>query len=225
MSTHRCRAWTGSCSWSRPAGQPDVYADNQPSPFLIDPLKYGGKTVSISARAMGPQTNPWASAVSVNVPLGKPVLSVASDNWYVNAQPPGSSQFGWVVGLGLMWAVPVGMVSGVLCIATIVCGVALGTLFTLGESRHQPLQARQRRPDAGPDTAQPGPNGAGEPSARRGRQGALSAGFRTVKALYVGLRGIKMAQGQLRLVKFSQLQLNVLSWMRGCAGTDSGLAP
>jgi hypothetical protein len=79
------------------AGQPDVYSHDVASPFLIDPLAYGGKSVSVSAGAASSHSNLWAPAVTVNVPLPRPVLTVASDGWHVSAYLPGTDRFVFVV--------------------------------------------------------------------------------------------------------------------------------
>ena len=81
----------------RIANSADVYVYDVASPFTIDPLKFGGRSVSISARASGRKTNPWATAVKVNVPPAKPVMTVAADRTHVDAHLPGTKTFTFVV--------------------------------------------------------------------------------------------------------------------------------
>jgi Glycosyl hydrolase catalytic core len=80
------------------AGQPDAYFGDQTSPFLVDPWIYGGVAVSVSARAEGPKSNPWASPeLRFTVAPPRPLTSLASDGWHVNAYLPGTERFVFVV--------------------------------------------------------------------------------------------------------------------------------
>lgn len=81
----------------RVAGSPDVYADNVTSPFTINPWTFGGRSVSVSARAAGRATNPWATPVKADVPPPQPALAVASDHLHVDAYLPGTNTFTFVV--------------------------------------------------------------------------------------------------------------------------------
>jgi hypothetical protein len=81
----------------RVAGSPDVYANDVPSPFTINPLTFGGRSVSVSARAGGRTTNPWSTPVKVDVPPAQPVLTIASDHWHVDAYLPGTKTFMFAV--------------------------------------------------------------------------------------------------------------------------------
>jgi len=80
--------------------QADAYFSYITSPFLIDPWKYGGLTVRVSARASGPTTNPWAAEIQITVPVptsGVPVLSVKPDRRHVYATLPGTTSYVFVV--------------------------------------------------------------------------------------------------------------------------------
>ncbi len=79
------------------AGQPDAYFGDIPSPFTIDPWRFGGKTVSLSVRAGGSVSNPWAPEVKAAIPPPKPVMSVAADRWHLTAYLPGTNVFTFVV--------------------------------------------------------------------------------------------------------------------------------
>jgi len=79
------------------AGQADAYFSDVTSPFLIDPWRYGGLTVRVSARASGPSTNAWASEIQFDVRVPAPVLNVASDGWHVGATLPNTASFVFVV--------------------------------------------------------------------------------------------------------------------------------
>ncbi|MEV4536533.1 glycosyl hydrolase [Asanoa sp. NPDC049518] len=81
-------------------GLPDYYSSYSTSPFLIDPWKYGGRTVRLGARAEGPATNPWSASVQIEVPAPAPdvpVLSVRPDRRHVHATLPGVTRFVFVV--------------------------------------------------------------------------------------------------------------------------------
>jgi hypothetical protein len=79
------------------AGQPDKYVGNQPAQFLIDPWIYGGLTITVSARAEGPQSNPWASALTFTARDARPAIARASDGWHVEAYLPGTQLFVFVI--------------------------------------------------------------------------------------------------------------------------------
>lgn len=129
-----------------------------------------------------------------------------------------------ITAAGIMYAVPVGMVSGVLCIATVACGAALGTLFTIADVGVNLFKLINGDQSLGQTLLNLGQT-ALESLALAGIGKALSAGFRGLKALYTGLRDIKMAQGSIQLAKFSQLQFDVLSWIRSCTRTGNSFAP
>jgi hypothetical protein len=79
----------------RTAGLADAYyADVQP-PFIIDPWRYGGRSVAVSARASGPESNRWAEEIHISVPPPSPVLT--ANQGRVDASLPGSSSFDFVV--------------------------------------------------------------------------------------------------------------------------------
>lgn len=82
------------------AGLADMYVDNVTSTFAIDPWRYGGRTVRVSARAQGAVGHPWATPVEFTVPVpaaGVPVLEVKSDRRHVYATLPGTTDFVFVV--------------------------------------------------------------------------------------------------------------------------------
>ena len=79
------------------AGSADVYANDVASPFTIDPLRFGGRPVSVSARAAGRTSNPWATALKVDVPSPRPVMTAQSDRLQVDAYLPGTKTFTFVV--------------------------------------------------------------------------------------------------------------------------------
>jgi hypothetical protein len=82
------------------AGLPDLYLDNVASTFAVDPWKYGGRTVRVSARAQGTAGNPWATSVEFAVPApaaGVPVVEVRPDRRHVYATLPGTTGFVFVV--------------------------------------------------------------------------------------------------------------------------------
>jgi hypothetical protein len=53
------------------AGMTDAYFQDVTPPFTIDPTVYGGRTISVNARASGPATNPWGNSTTVSVPTAK----------------------------------------------------------------------------------------------------------------------------------------------------------
>lgn len=82
----------------RVSGEADRYVSGQTSPFLVDPLTYGGRSVFVNARADSSASNPWGSpGVTFTVAPAKPVMSVAADNWHVNATLPGTTLFTFVI--------------------------------------------------------------------------------------------------------------------------------
>lgn len=84
------------CFVVKSAGMPDRYTSLVVPPFLVDPFVYGGKTVTVSARASGPTSNPWASSIQFTVPVptsGAPVLDARPDRRHVYAKLPGTSTF------------------------------------------------------------------------------------------------------------------------------------
>lgn len=81
----------------RVAGSADVFADNVASPYVIDPVTFGGRSVSVSARAAGRKSNPWATAVKIDVPPAQPFVTVAADRWHIEAKLPGTSTFTFLV--------------------------------------------------------------------------------------------------------------------------------
>jgi hypothetical protein len=129
-----------------------------------------------------------------------------------------------ITAAGLMYAIPVGMVSGVLCIATVACAAAVGTLFTIADVGVNLFKLINGDQSLGQTLLNLGQS-ALESILLAGVGKALSAGFRGLKALYTGLRDIKMVQGSLKLAKFSQLQFDVLTWIRSCTRTGNSFAP
>ena len=81
----------------RMAGSADVQVNDVASPFTIDPVKFGGRSVSVSAQAAGWRTNPWSQPLKVDVPPPVPALTVAWDRWHVGANLPGTGTFAFVV--------------------------------------------------------------------------------------------------------------------------------
>lgn len=79
-------------------GMPNRFYDEVRSPFLIDPIPYGGKAVRVSARAGGAPSNPWAPEVPVNVPRAAPKLTVDVDRIHVSAALPNTGSFVFFVG-------------------------------------------------------------------------------------------------------------------------------
>lgn len=79
------------------AGSTEVMVNDVPSPFTIDPVKFGGRSVSVSAQAKGWRAGPWSNPVKVDVPPPKPTLKVAWDRWHVDADLPGSNSFTFLV--------------------------------------------------------------------------------------------------------------------------------
>ena len=81
-------------------GLGDFYIDNVASTFAVDPWKYGGRTVRVSARAQGTAANPWATSVEFTVPAptaGTPVVEIRPDRRHVYATLPGTTSFVFVV--------------------------------------------------------------------------------------------------------------------------------
>src|SRR5262249_23184242 len=70
---------------------------NATSPFLIDPWKYGGRAVTVSARAAGSPDNVWAADVPVQVAPPIPALDIKPGAWEVNASLPKPTTFTFVV--------------------------------------------------------------------------------------------------------------------------------
>lgn len=76
-------------------GLEDAYHGDVTPPFVIDPWRYGGRSVTVSARVAGPESNPWAEAIHIKVPPPSPVLTV--NGGQVDAFLPGTSRFDFVV--------------------------------------------------------------------------------------------------------------------------------
>jgi hypothetical protein len=49
-------------------GVADAYYDDVTPPFVVDRWAYGGRSVTVSARVAGPQTNPWAPPTPIDIP-------------------------------------------------------------------------------------------------------------------------------------------------------------
>src|SRR5262245_59953777 len=84
------------------AGRPPRHAGGichgQTSPFLVDPVTYGGRAVFVNARADSSASSLWGyPGVDFTVAPAKPAVSVAADNWHVTAVLPGTSRFTFVV--------------------------------------------------------------------------------------------------------------------------------
>jgi hypothetical protein len=76
-----------------------VYFDDMPSPFVVDPVQFGGRAVKVGARpsGAGDSDHPWSVGVSFTVAAAKPTLTVAADKWHVGASLPNTASFVFVV--------------------------------------------------------------------------------------------------------------------------------
>lgn len=123
-----------------------------------------------------------------------------------------------IVAAGLLYAIPVGMVSGVLCLATMACAAALGTLFTLadvGLNIFKLINGDQSLADTLLNIGQT----VLENLLLAGVGKALSAGFRTLKALYVAYRDAKKVQSELKALSVIRSALTApLKCLRGGSG-------
>ena len=81
----------------RTAGIGDSLYSDVTNPFLIDPWKYGGRSVTVSARAAGSNANLWAADVHVDVAPPLPALTTQPGGWQVNASLPKTTRFVFVV--------------------------------------------------------------------------------------------------------------------------------
>jgi hypothetical protein len=67
------------------ARRPDAYFGDQASPFAVDRGRFGGRSVSVSARADGPKSNPWATPA-----LRFKWADYGADNMWGVVRPDGS---------------------------------------------------------------------------------------------------------------------------------------
>jgi hypothetical protein len=78
-------------------GRPDRYFAHVGSRFVVDPLVYGGLPVRVSARALAPESGPWAPEVAFTAAPAVPSLTVAADKRHVTAKLPLAVTFVFVV--------------------------------------------------------------------------------------------------------------------------------
>jgi hypothetical protein len=78
-------------------GVADQYFRDVRSRFLVDPLVYGGRSVTVSARARTSPTDAWSSSVTFTVASPVPSLATAADQRHVTATLPQAVTFVFVV--------------------------------------------------------------------------------------------------------------------------------
>jgi len=109
---------------------------------------------------------------------------------------------------------PVGIVAAAGCIATVVCGAALGTLLTIGDvglSLYKYINGDVSLSDTLLHLGKV----ALETLLMVGIGKALSAGFKALKGLYVAFRAAKQAEAELEVVNLARLRLTgLLSCLR-----------
>ncbi|WP_144127046.1 ALF repeat-containing protein [Catellatospora sichuanensis] len=130
-----------------------------------------------------------------------------------------------LTGLTLLYAVPVGLVSGTLCIATLVCGAVAGTLLTIadiGVNIFKLVNGDQSLFQTLTNLGQL----ALESLLLAGVGKALSAGFRSLKALYIAARDARIAQNELRALSVVRVVINGgASCLRPPGGAPLAVAP
>ncbi|MGW0828409.1 polymorphic toxin-type HINT domain-containing protein [Streptomyces sp. NPDC002845] len=110
--------------------------------------------------------------------------------------------------------IPVGITAGALCVATVVCGTALGTLLTIadvGLNIHKLINGDQSLAQTLINLGQT----ALESLLLAGVGKVVTAGFQSVKALYIAAQTAKKAQTQLEAINLVRLaQLEFTSCLR-----------
>ncbi|WP_144126983.1 polymorphic toxin-type HINT domain-containing protein, partial [Catellatospora sichuanensis] len=113
---------------------------------------------------------------------------------------------------------PVGIGFAGLCLATVACGAAAGALLTLFEVGSNVIKLINGDQTLGQTLLNLG-QVALESLILFGIGKALSAGFRSLKALYIAAQNAKRAQAQMEVANLGRLQQLTIAWLQSCTNS------